>query len=634
MRKKILCAFIALITIACFVGSTTIKAYAVSDALTPDLLTGDYSSFGAASAIVLVDGENVVLKTATGFADVASGDAATIDNVYLLGDMSTIFVWLSIMQLYEEGKLELNDDISKYLPDGYLKSAVHTITIENLMANSGGFEDYLRCDMFVDADSDEEFLDKYDLTSLVKKIMPRQAFKPGKVRTSSKYEASLAAVIVENVSGMSYVEYVNEHILNPLEMESTSVASYAIDKPELRDRIVTAYGFALNGYTVETQDMMYSTLYPSYGAYSTIGDLTKLLQALMQKSSKLFASGSTYDKLLEPVYSVGKDLCVITHGLNRIDGKEEAFGYNGSSRYGRFSFAFSYKTGKGYAAITNEGASYMFTLADLAHSYYFGERTDYLTGDESPLPVVDDILGEYAAADELCYGYKAFAECMRGRMTISLMQPANDVTRSAYFYASHYDINRAFISTSHFKEIKQIEPNRFIIGNAVDSNILCVEKDEDGTLKVFFDGDEYIQIPWYRSIAVSNASIVLTYLMIAFAIVSVALVAWYGVKNRTNYIPALGTSRLIAPLTGIYACLILNNAILLIVTYATQLYSSCQVHFVINYILSALAVLTIIGMILLWKKSELIKRQKLGYISMMAVTVFTIVFMVFWNLYS
>ena len=85
MRKKILCAFIALITIACFVGSTTIKAYAVSDALTPDLLTGDYSSFGAASAIVLVDGENVVLKTATGFADVASGDAATIDNVYLLG---------------------------------------------------------------------------------------------------------------------------------------------------------------------------------------------------------------------------------------------------------------------------------------------------------------------------------------------------------------------------------------------------------------------------------------------------------------------------------------------------------------------------------------------------------------------
>ena len=122
--------------------------------------------------------------------------------------------------------------------------------------------------------------------------------------------------------------------------------------------------------------------------------------------------------------------------------------------------------------------------------------------------------------------------------------------------------------------------------------------------------------------------------MIAFAIVSVALVAWYGVKNRTNYIPALGTSRLIAPLTGIYACLILNNAILLIVTYATQRYSSCQVHFVINYILSALAVLTIIGMILLWKKSELIKRQKLGYISMMAVTVFTIVFMVFWNLYS
>ena len=111
-----------------------------------------------------------------------------------------LLVWVSVMQLYEQGKLELDRDISHYLPDGFLSNLSYDmpVTMLNLMNHNAGFQEVYADVMVTDADY------IVSLEEALRKHKPAQIYKPGTVTAYSNWGVALAGFIVEQVSGVSF----------------------------------------------------------------------------------------------------------------------------------------------------------------------------------------------------------------------------------------------------------------------------------------------------------------------------------------------------------------------------------------------------------------------------------------------
>ena len=170
---------------------------------------------GAAVSVVK-DGELFFAK-GYGEADVDKGIPVDPERTnFRIGSLAKLFTWTVVMQLAEQGKVDLDADINTYLdfriPDTYPQP----ITLKDLMTHTAGFED-LYYDRFA-SDPDELQPPREWLIS----HMPARVRPPGKVAAYSSYGAALAGYIVARVSGEPYDQYVQEHILNPLGMVHTT----------------------------------------------------------------------------------------------------------------------------------------------------------------------------------------------------------------------------------------------------------------------------------------------------------------------------------------------------------------------------------------------------------------------------
>lgn len=169
------------------------------------------------SAVVAVvkDGR-VLYAQGYGNANVASGtpiDPAT--SLFRIGSTSKLFTWTAVMQLVEQGKIKLDADVNTYLKGFKIPSTfAKPITVRNLLTHSGGFEDggigYLISD-------DSSTVRPIEVT--LKEHMPARVRPPGVLSSYSNYSAALAGLIVEQVSGVPFNEYIRRNILDPLDMK-------------------------------------------------------------------------------------------------------------------------------------------------------------------------------------------------------------------------------------------------------------------------------------------------------------------------------------------------------------------------------------------------------------------------------
>lgn len=227
-----------------------------------------------ASVVVVHDGE-VMFSKGYGFADLENRipmDPAT--SLHRPGSNSKLLVWLAVMQLMEQGRLDLYTDINNYL-DFSLPSKlasgkeVPPITLHHLMTHTAGFEDELSF-VIVSEPSQIKPLGQY-----VQEHLPARVFTPGAVMAYSNYGTALAAYIVELVSGQPFFEYVEENILQPLEMSSTTLVQPV---PEhLLDRLSEGYRRAEG--TFLPGGFEYLQNYPAGGLTSSALDMARLMIA-------------------------------------------------------------------------------------------------------------------------------------------------------------------------------------------------------------------------------------------------------------------------------------------------------------------------------------------------------------------
>jgi CubicO group peptidase (beta-lactamase class C family) len=167
----------------------------------------------AGAVVSVVKDGHVLFEKGYGYADVATRRRVSPDStLFRPGSISKLFTWTAVMQQAELGKLDLDRDINDYLDFKIPASFGKPITLRDLMTHRPGFEETGK-DLAVDTVSQLRPIGQYLRTHI-----PAQIFAPGTVPAYSNYGATLAAYIVERASGQPFNDYVEQHILGPLQM--------------------------------------------------------------------------------------------------------------------------------------------------------------------------------------------------------------------------------------------------------------------------------------------------------------------------------------------------------------------------------------------------------------------------------
>ncbi len=167
----------------------------------------------AGAVVVVVKDGQVLFAKGYGFSDMKSRKAVSVeDTLFRPGSISKTFTWTAVMQLVEQGKLDLGRDVNEYIDFKIPARFGKPVTMRDLMTHTPGWEETIK-ELFVANASD-----LYPLDSYLKTRRPKQIFPPGTTPAYSNYGAALAGYIVSRVSGMPFDEYVERNILQPLGM--------------------------------------------------------------------------------------------------------------------------------------------------------------------------------------------------------------------------------------------------------------------------------------------------------------------------------------------------------------------------------------------------------------------------------
>ena len=185
---------------------------------------------------VVKDGK-VVFAKGYGYSDVEKRTPVSADNtLFRPGSISKLFTWTAVMQLVEQGKLDLDHDVNDYLDFKIPADFSKPITLRNIMTHTPGFEETVQ-ELFV-----KDAKDIMPLGDYVKKHLPTRIYPPGTTPAYSNYATTMAGYIVQRVSGQDYYDYIDEHILKPLNMTHSTFRQPLPDP--LKPLMSNGYGVA------------------------------------------------------------------------------------------------------------------------------------------------------------------------------------------------------------------------------------------------------------------------------------------------------------------------------------------------------------------------------------------------------
>ncbi len=174
------------------------------------------SDIAGASVLVMKDG-NVLLQKGYGYADVKSKKPVDpASTIFRLASISKLFTWVSVMQLEEQGKLNLDADVNQYLDFPIRPAFNKPVTLRNLMTHTAGFEETID-DIIITNPKQALSLRDFLIAN-----QPMRIYPPGEIPAYSNYGVGLASYIVQRTSGEPFEQYVQEHIFSPLGMTHSS----------------------------------------------------------------------------------------------------------------------------------------------------------------------------------------------------------------------------------------------------------------------------------------------------------------------------------------------------------------------------------------------------------------------------
>lgn len=233
------------------------------------ILVQEFEAYQSGAAALVVKDGKTLFRGGIGFANIDQGEKISPTHLFRIGSITKTFTAVAILQLAEQGKLDISDPIQNYLPD-YPKNE-QTISIEHLLTHTAGIKPYTGmaevAHLQDKAATPEQIIDVF-------KDAPTE-FTPGEQYQYNNYGYILLGAIIEQVSGMRYGAYLEKAIFKPLGMKDT----YFGDVQEATKEQAIGYEQDNGAYQYAPYLNM-NIPYAAGGLVSTVDDLYKWMQAL------------------------------------------------------------------------------------------------------------------------------------------------------------------------------------------------------------------------------------------------------------------------------------------------------------------------------------------------------------------
>jgi CubicO group peptidase (beta-lactamase class C family) len=317
----------------------------------------------AGAVVVVVKDGAILTERGFGYADVAARKPIDPETtLFRPGSISKLFTWTAVMQLVEQGKIDLDADVNSYIDFKIPPFNGHPITMREIMTHTPGFGDVFK-------DGDRSTGDVPSLGAVVKRMLPDRIYEPGTTPAYSNYATALAGYVVERVSGTPFEAYVENHIFQPLGMaHSTFRQPLPADLAPLMAK----------GYSTASGDAKPFELIsvpPAGGASMSGADMAKFMIAHLNDGAGLIQP-QTARVLHDPTH-------IVLPGVNRMAlgfYEQQVNGISAIGHGGDLSYFHSYlwlmpdqKIGV-YVSMNSAGANDQNFLIRLALFQAFGDR--------------------------------------------------------------------------------------------------------------------------------------------------------------------------------------------------------------------------------------------------------------------
>jgi CubicO group peptidase (beta-lactamase class C family) len=332
--------------------------------------------------VSIVTSDGVLFQKGYGYADIETKIPYTKETLQNIGSISKTFIGISLMQLVEENRIRLEDDINRYLPFKVVNPHFPTepILIRHLAEHTSTLQDteeFWRYDYFLEepVPTGRGIMAEVDLLSPDNKRIPLDQFirnivttdgiwykksnflnqRPGTQFEYSNLGAALAAYIVERVTGESFADYTDKRILKPVGMTDSAWFLSKIDK----SRYATHYMGEIMG-EMQVVPLYAFSSYPDGGLISSVEDLSRYLREMMRgyKGESKLLSRESFQTMMSGTASYG-----IFWYL-----REDTIGHEGGDPGIRTTMFFNPSTDVGFVVFTNylmeDAASYK-TFTDI-----------------------------------------------------------------------------------------------------------------------------------------------------------------------------------------------------------------------------------------------------------------------------
>lgn len=351
-----------------------------------DAYVEEHKETTAGLAVGVFQNDQVLLEKSYGYVNIEDHLETNEESVFEWGSCTKLITWTCLMQLAEQGKIDLNEDVRTYLPQGFFKKLRYEtpVTVIDLMNHSGGWQENYT-DLFLE---DQE--DVKSLPEMLSYMETEQIYEPGTRVAYSNWGTGLAGYLVECVSGQEYSEYVKEHIFKPLDMEHTAIRPDLSDNEWVRTQRMKENCYEADGTTMGTC-FSCIPLYPAGMATGTLDDFVKFAQAFAPakgKKSPLFSKSETLDEMRSPTrYYADDETARNCHGFWTGMQNVPILWHNGGTVGSTSWFAYNIETGVGTVILTNQSEESIYTCGILPK--VFGESYFSTTRDKK------DISGTY-----------------------------------------------------------------------------------------------------------------------------------------------------------------------------------------------------------------------------------------------
>ncbi|WP_053435665.1 serine hydrolase domain-containing protein [Sporosarcina globispora] len=221
------------------------------------------------AVFVVVKDNKVLFQKGYGYSDVEKGVKMDPENtVFRAASVGKVFTATAVMQLVEQGKIDLNEDVNNYLGDIQLKNNVNEpVTMKHLLSFTTGFDNPDKVNP-VSFNPNE----RRELRDIVIEGMPTVVRKPGESYMYDNYASMLQGYIVQNLSGISYHQYMDQHIFLPLGMKNSNI----LMTPQIEAKLAT--GYDIDGKTIAPYTVVPAEA-PQGSMFTSASDMTKFMLA-------------------------------------------------------------------------------------------------------------------------------------------------------------------------------------------------------------------------------------------------------------------------------------------------------------------------------------------------------------------